>query len=322
MPKSLDLCPPYDVLCAGMAVADVPLRPVGPEVFDSDTTRLDGISLSPGGDAMNQAIALAGLGVRVALAAQVGSDPFGGILLKQAADRNVDITHVRINPDTQTSVSIVLIREDGRRSFVYCSGNNEHFTLEDVPADLWSRAKVVSLGSLLGMAGFTGEKAAEAFRRARAAGAVTVADTAFDINGQGLDGVRPVLPHTDYFVPSLEEAEALLGPGEPETLARKFLTMGAGHVMLKLGERGCLVMDAEHTLTLPAFRVPVIDTTGCGDHFTAGVILGILRGESPEGCARLGNAMGAMNAAQRGASARQHSLDALMLFMESRVTEG
>jgi len=305
----------YDVLCMGLAVADVLLQPVGPGIFDVDTTRLDHIDLMPGGDAMNQAVALAGLGVKVALAAQVGDDPFGHILRRQAAERGVDVSPVLCNPHTVTSTSIVLIQQSGRRNFVYCAGNNDCFRYEDVPGELWGQAKLVSIGSLMGLRGFPGEKAAEAFRLAREAGAVTVADTTYDINGYGLSCIEPVLPYTDYFIPSLDEADSLLGPGTPQEQARAFLEMGAKHVVLKLGEKGCLAMDGRGHRFLPAYQVAVVDTTGCGDNFVAGVILGILRGENLERCGMLGNAMGALNAMQKGACAQRRTVEEVLAFM-------
>ncbi|MCL1855508.1 MAG: carbohydrate kinase family protein, partial [Clostridia bacterium] len=219
------------------------------------------------------------------------------------------------SPHTVTSTSIVLIQENGRRNFVYCVGNNDCFQYEDVPGALWKKAKVVSMGSLMGLKGFPGESAAKAFGLARAAGAITIADTAYDINGYGLSGIRPVLPYTDYFVPSLDEAESLLGEREPLAQAGAFLEMGAKRVLLKLGEKGCLVMDERGHRFLPAYQVPVVDTTGCGDNFTAGVILGILRGENLERCGMLGNAMGALNAMQKGASAKRRTVEEVLAFM-------
>ncbi len=307
----------FDVLCVGLVVVDLLLQPVTHAVFTVDTTRLDSIDLMPGGDAMNQALALAGLGgLRVALSAQVGDDPFGLILRQQASSRGVDITHVQRNPDTVTSTSVVMIQPDGQRHFICCAGNNDSFRCGDVPEALWGQARVVSIGSLLGLRGFPGPEAAKAFRWAKEAGAVTVADTNHDVGGYGLSGIEPVMPYTDYFIPSLVEAKALLGVDDPVAQASAFLEMGARHVILKLGERGCLVMDQNGHQRLPTYRVEAVDTTGCGDNFVAGVILGILRGEDLAGCGMLGNAMGSMNAMQKGASAKVRPLEEVLAFME------
>lgn len=308
----------FDVLCMGLMVADLLLQPVTPAVFTVDTTRVDSIDMMPGGDAMNQALALSGLGgLRVALCAQVGDDPFGHVLLEQARNRGVDTTHILCNPNTITSTSVVLIRPDGQRNFVYCAGNNDCFECEDVPHALWGQAKVISIGSLLGLRGFPGSKAAEGFRKAKEAGTITVADTTHDVNNYGLSGIEPVMPYTDYFIPSLEEAKRLLGVDNPEDQARAFMKMGAKHVILKLGEKGCLVMDEKGSRRLPTFKVPVVDTTGCGDNFAAGIIMGILRGEDLADCGMLGNAMGAMNAMQKGASAKTRTLDEVRSFIKS-----
>ena len=102
--------------------------------------------------------------------------------------------------------------------------------------------------------------------------------------------------------------------------ASAFLEMGARHVILKLGERGCLVMDQNGHQRLPTYRVEAVDTTGCGDNFVAGVILGILRGEDLAGCGMLGNAMGSMNAMQRRFR-KARPMEEVLAFME-RAEQG
>ena len=308
----------YDVVCIGLVVADILLQPVDPGVFTVDTTRLDNIDLMPGGDAMNQAITLANHGVNVALSAQVGDDAFGNVLKQQAKLRGVAVTHMLLNAKTSTSICVVMIQPSGQRNFVYATGNNDCFRYEDVSSSLWSEAKVISLGSLLGLRDFDSEKIAEGFRTAQATGTITVADTAHDSHGLGLKSILPILPHIDYFIPSLEEAQLLLGAQEPQVLAASFLQYGAKNVVLKLGAEGCLVMNAQEHFFLPTYQVQVVDTTGCGDNFTSGFILGLLRNESLRRCGQIANALGSFNATSKGAtSSQKRTFQDVLGFMEA-----
>jgi sugar/nucleoside kinase (ribokinase family) len=122
----------------------------------------------------------------------------------------------------------------------------------------------------------------------------------------------------DYFVPSLAEAQALTGLADPEDIARALLDRGVGVVALKMGSAGCLVASGTHGwLRLPAFEVPVIDTTGAGDAFAAGFMAGVWLGWSLEQTARLANAAGALCVTGAGASGNVRSLPETLAFIDS-----
>lgn len=307
----------YDVLCLGLATMDILAKPVDRELFQRDTTFLSGIDVMPGGDAMNQANVLGTLGYRVGLAARVGEDDFGKLLVEHAAERGVDTVALKVVPDVVTGISIVLIRKNGQRHFVCCNGNNESFCLEDVREEILEQAKVVSIGSLLALPLFDGAGATKVFQLAKKAGAVTVADTTSDVAGLGVNGIKDVLPYTDYFIPSRQEVKYLLGEEDAEKGARKFLEMGAKNVIVKMGEQGCLAINDQECHYLKTHKVTAVDTTGCGDNFVAGVIAGILQGKNLIDSCRIGNAMGALNATHSGAAVHTISLDDIFTFMKT-----
>jgi sugar/nucleoside kinase (ribokinase family) len=152
-----------------------------------------------------------------------------------------------------------------------------------------------------------GEPSVALMRAARAAGRVTTYDL-IAATAQTLALVRPVLPYVDYFVPSIEEARAmcapLLGDQAPaRDIARLFRDAGAGCVVLTMGDDGCMVAAEGVTLRLPAYAVQAVDSTGCGDAFTAGLIAGLARGWDIERAARLAGAAGAMVATGLGSDA-------------------
>ncbi len=94
------------------------------------------------------------------------------------------------------------------------------------------------------------------------------------------DLVRSALPFVD--VVHCNEREALVVTGT-QTIAAAvgtFLSAGVGTVLVTAGERGARLFTAEHQIRQPAFRVPTVDTTGCGDAFCAGVIAFLLRDSS------------------------------------------
>jgi sugar/nucleoside kinase (ribokinase family) len=67
-----------------------------------------------------------------------------------------------------------------------------------------------------------------------------------------------------------------------------------GCVAATCGAAGALVVDRESETRVPAFEVDVVDTTGCGDAFSAGFLRGLALGRSRADAARLGCAAAAL----------------------------
>ena len=126
----------------------------------------------------------------------------------------------------------------------------------------------------------------------------------------------PCLPYTDYFIPSVEEAQALTGLTDLDQMAAFFLNRGAGACVFTLGADGAYYRDrAGLTFRIPAFAVDVRCTCGCGDVFNAGFATGLLNGMSPQESVRLARACSALNATGLGSQAGVVSLPETMAFM-------
>ena len=82
-----------------------------------------------------------------------------------------------------------------------------------------------------------------------------------------MDLLKPLLPHIDFFMPSMEEAEFLSGFKEPGDIAKYFLDLGVGSCIFKWGDMGSFITTRDSSVRMPAFKVDVVDTTGCGDVF-------------------------------------------------------
>src|SRR5262249_17302409 len=143
-----------------------------------------------------------------------------------------------------------------------------------------------------------GPPTAALLNEARVAGAVTLLDTVFVETAAEEEWQRriaPCLQNLDYFIPSYPEACALTGLNEPGALARTLQSAGARNVIIELGERGAFCRGADdHELLVPACPVDrVIDATGAGDCWSAGLIVGLRGGLSLTDAVRLGNAVAA-----------------------------
>jgi sugar/nucleoside kinase (ribokinase family) len=139
-----------------------------------------------------------------------------------------------------------------------------------------------------------GEAAAKVLSHARANGVVTSVDMLAPGDPGMLEWVEAALPYTDYFLPNDEQLLGLTGAPSLEDAARAIVGKGAGCVAVTRGSEGALVVTAAEAIAVPAFEVEVVDTTGCGDAFSAGFLRGLAAGKSLDAAAVLGSATAAL----------------------------
>lgn len=295
-------CRKYDVLCVGLALGNVVVRPVPKQFKDGDTVQVDEIAMMCGGDAFNQASVLSALGHRTALISKVADDTAGNMVLDLMGRRQVDTSMVAMDTEMGTSSCIVMVGEDRQRNFLTYKGCLRTFGKRDIEFGVVEQARVVSIGGLFALPGFDQEASIELFKEARRANAVTVADTKYDAFHIGLAGIKDLLHYTDYFFPSYEEAAYLSGGSDPGEIAGFFADRGARHVGIKLGGDGCYLRTEGFSGIIPAFRSRVLDTTGAGDNFMAGLIHGILKGWELKDSVLYANAAGALAVSRLGAT--------------------
>ena len=118
-------------------------------------------------------------------------------------------------------------------------------------------------------------------------------------------------------VPSWDEASYVTGLDQEEKMADYFLERGAGNVIIKLGRDGSFFKNAQERFYMDSYDVKPVDTTGCGDNFTAGFIHAYLKGLPMRDCVRFASASGALNALGLGASSYIRSEKMVLDFMEN-----
>jgi sugar/nucleoside kinase (ribokinase family) len=108
------------------------------------------------------------------------------------------------------------------------------------------------------------------------------------------EAVEAVLPLVDHLLPNDEQVLGITGAGDVTEAAHKLLAGGTGVVAVTCGGEGAVVVSAEGVARVPAFVVEVVDTTGCGDAFSAGYLRGISLGRTAVEAAVLGSAAAAL----------------------------
>jgi sugar/nucleoside kinase (ribokinase family) len=276
----------------GVHVLDVLAKPVEAIPEGQGGLLLDEIRFAPAGSAGGTAVTLAKLGATVYSAGAVGTDLLGDVLITLLQRNGVDTSHLVRHDGVQTSASVLPIRSNGDRPALHVIGANGAYTLQDVPWDLIASASHVHVGGPEIMGGDT---AAQLLARARENGAVTSADVLAPGDFPGvLDLVAPALPHLDYFLPNDEQVLGYTGKDDLVAGCRDLVARGVGCVAATLGAEGVVIVDATTVERVPAFDIEVVDTSGCGDAFSAGFLRGLALGRSRRDAAVLGSAAAAL----------------------------
>jgi sugar/nucleoside kinase (ribokinase family) len=308
---------PVDCIVCGTCTADILVKPVAlsAPIGGGRLFHVDPIDVTTGGIVCNSGIAMRRLGMRVAAAAIVGADVWGGVVRRHLDAEGVATQAVEAHPTLATSSTAVLIDPGGERSFAHhvgvCGALDAAYLRRQEAHFAQARFALVGyFGLLPALEPTIGE--AVAFLRGLGC------QVALETGGSGgtLAGIAPALPHVDLYVPSLDEAIHQTGLADPREIVACYRAHGAaGIVGVKLGSRGTLLSPrVGEFLEIPCILAPgpVADTTGAGDSLLAGLITGILRGMPLEQAGRLGAATAACCVTGVGATAGLRSFEETM----------
>ncbi len=269
-----------DVLCLGAAVLDIAALPVPDQSDWAEKQRIKAIRMGLGGDAANQSVRLADMGVSSALVTCLGEDENGAVLRGRLRERGVDDSLIVGRKDIPTGVSLILISEKGERHIFSVMGAHATMGKEDLPP--WDVIpKAVSLGSLFLMPELEHEGLKEYLSFMKQKGVLVFADLAPDKFKAGSSGIRQFLPYIDYFLPSHKDVLKMSGKKSVEEAALFLRDLGAHTIIVKCAEKGAYILEDEKQtgVWVPAPAVEPVDVTGAGDSMDAFFISRILKGE-------------------------------------------
>ena len=281
---------------------------------------LDELTLAVSGAAGTAAIAAAKMGLTTLAVGGVGSDLMGDWVLQRLRHFGVDTWAMQREKGWKTSSSIVTTRADGSRPALHMAGATGTFFVTDEELPNVVSAKVFHAGGVGLMHAMDERRTAEVMKSAKEQGALTTADI-FAVSPEHMPAVARILPYTDYFLPSIEEARALSGLSDMGDAARYFQDLGAKTCVFTLGENGAYYHDSSGaTFRMPAFDVAVKCTCGCGDAFNAGFAVGLVKGFNAEATVRFAQGTAGLNATGLGSQAGVESYEHTLRFVETAKT--
>jgi ribokinase len=236
---------------------------------------------APGGKGANQAYAAAKLGGAgsTAMLGRVGDDDFGRQMIANLVAVGCGAEGVRKLPGA-SGVALILIAESGQNSIVVVPGANDRFTPADIAADaqLLRGARYALLQLEVPL-----PTTIAAARTARAAGLEVILDPApapEHLPPELLQSVNVLTPNETEASLLVGRKAADVGVDEARTIATELQSRGVRHVIIKLGAKGCLLLEGDTATHVPAPMVKAVDTTGAGDNFNAAFAVACSEGAS------------------------------------------
>lgn len=255
-------------------------------------------ALSPGGKGANQAVAAARLGAEVSMIGRVGKDTFGSEMLEIIRNEGIHIEHISVSEHQATGVASIIIEEDGENRIIVVPGANIELTVEDIQAleAVISQTKIIVLQLEMDLA-----MSEQAIAIAHRKGIPVI------LNPAPARVLKDeMLAQVSYLTPNETEAGILSGmtvdsAETAEQAARILLQKGVQNVIVTLGSKGALIVNAEGAKAVPGFPVKAVDTVAAGDSFNGALAQQLVLGKTLEEAVSFANAVGALAVGKEGA---------------------
>lgn len=254
--------------------------------------RSENMVIESGGSASNSAVVLAQLGTGAHLLGCVGEDPWATIARSRLKAAGVEIGHIQTVEAEQTGLMFVPVTPDGQRTLFGRRGANRLLPADSLPLEDLAAADALHVSGYSFLAPSSRRAARRALSVAKDGGALTSMDTAYEPPFQAPEQLRQILGSIDTLILGEREAEALSGM-KGDRVTPWYQERGINTLAIKLGRQGARIHRDGDTWEIPVFPVDVIDTTGAGDAFSAGLLYGLLKGLSPAATGLLAAACGA-----------------------------
>ncbi len=300
----------FDVVALGELLID--FTPSGTSKSGNDL-----FEKNPGGAPANVLAALARLEKSVAFLGMVGNDEFGSFLKNTLEANKINIAGLKFSQNVNTTLAFVHLNKSGDRKFSFYRdpGADRMLSKDDVCYDLIKDSKIFHFGSVSMTDEPSRSATLSAADYAKKAGLMISYDpnlrrplwrSADEARNQIIEGLK----YADILKISEEELEFITGLADLYKGSEQLCGLGIGLVLVTLGPRGCFYCYKGQQGRIFTFDTQVIDTTGSGDAFLAGVLYGLIERKIKkieelnlselEGILDFANAMGALAATKKG----------------------
>jgi ribokinase len=252
-----------------------------------------------GGKGANQAVAAARLGAEVTFVCKLGRDEYGQGCYRAYQAEGINLEHVAWDGETPSGVCLIFIDQQGENQIGFAPGANMRMTAADVTQ---AEAAIAAADCLLIELEIPEEADLQAARIARRHGVPVILNPAptTPFSAELLEWVNVLTPNETELAFVLDLFAGAAGADEP---GLAWLTRHVPYLVITLGAQGCRLLFDRQDVSLPAFPVKSVDSTGAGDAFNGGLAVALARGLELGEAARFASAVAALSVTRLGAMA-------------------
>jgi sulfofructose kinase len=260
---------------------------------------------SCGGQMATALSTCASMGLRATYIGVTGTDDNGRRVRSALAERGVDMTDAVIR-DAPNQFAVILVDEiTGERIVLWDRDERLRLRARELPLEVISSARLLHVDDV------DEDAAIRAATAGRAAGIPVTSDI-----DRLIDRTEELFAAVTVPILAEHVPPALTGHADQETALRALRRRHDGVLVVTLGAQGAAALDGDRFIYLPGFTVPAKDTTGAGDVFRGGFIVGLLRGWPLEQTLRFANAAAAVSCTRLGALNGVPELEEAMQLLE------
>ena len=326
----------YDLITVGRVSMDLFAVDIGAE-FNDITAFETGV----GGSPVNIAIGTSRLGLKSVALTAVGDDEVGRFVKYYLRGEGVNVDYIDVKSSSRTGMAVVGVQPPDKFPLVFYRENpaDIHLTLDDAMVLPLAETRAVSLSGTALSRGSAHDVTLYIAEQARLHATTTFID--LDLRpdqwthalAYGLH-MRRIMPLCDVIIGTEEEFYAALAPDpapimsgdevadrqqdELEALLSAFWEVHDVTLVLKRGDKGVMVYEAENIYPVDGFPVEILNTVGAGDAFASGLIYGWSKGWEWDKSARFANACGAIVVTRHGCARAMPYVNEVEEFIESK----
>jgi ribokinase len=247
--------------------------------------------MGPGGKGSNQAVGLARLGATSHFVGIIGDDKLGEIATDLYMQEGVNTRYLMKTRELATGVGFIILDQNGRNGIILDMSANRLMNEEFVAL---SEEQIARSQVVMSVLEIPPAAAGEAMALGRKNGILTMLNPA-----PAIQLSDQIIQNVDVITPNETELRILLGlaPDDPTStreLAHRLKNCGVKNVIVTMGEKGSLVLTQTAEVHVPSVPVKVVDTTGAGDSYNAGLAIALAEGKDIIAAARFAACTGAL----------------------------
>jgi len=254
---------------------------------------LDGITFveqySPfmGGSGGNVAEGIARLEHKVRFLGALGDDEGGRLLLQSFIEVGVDTSCIQIKAGQRSAATFIVVDRQGQRMIFALGGAALYDSVEKISSCNLEQVKILFIADIH-------NNVADAAISRLSDGAKVIFNPGGWMTMHGKEFLQPILARSTILILNQVEAEVISGQKDPDYVCHILSASGPESIILTLGERGAVIYEKGRIHSVPAVSIEeVVDTTGAGDAFSAGLVVGLLEGQELPQATCLGCAVAA-----------------------------